>query len=100
MEIDRRELIHTRTHCMDLESDEKVVHSLDFSGTIIDVSPGWLKMTGYEKEEVMGKHFLEFLDMESLLKVQKNFPRLKDYGYVYPLSFKMQNSASFEVKTF
>ena len=82
MEIDRRDLIHTRTHCMDLKSDEKVVHSLDFSGTIIDVSPGWLKITGYKKEEVMGKHFVEFLDMESLLKVQKNFPSLKDYGYV------------------
>jgi len=89
MEIDRTELIYTRTHCMDLKSDEKIVHSLDFSGTIIDVSPGWLKITGYEKHEVIGKHFVEFLDMESLLKVQKNFPCLKDYGYVNNSALKI-----------
>ncbi|UPW17310.1 PAS domain-containing protein [Agarivorans sp. TSD2052] len=82
MGIDKLQLINTRTHCMDLSSDQSIVHSLDLSGTIIDVNPGWLKATGYERAEVIGKHFVEFLDMESLIKVQKNFPCLKDYGFV------------------
>ncbi|WP_284204221.1 PAS domain-containing protein [Psychromonas marina] len=80
--MDKLQLINTRTHCMDLSSDQRIVHSLDLSGTIIDVSPGWLKATGYERGEVIGKHFVEFLDRESLMKVQNNFPCLKDYGFV------------------
>lgn len=73
---------------IDLRNNEKVFYSLDFSGTIIDVSPAWLKITGYEKDEVIGKHFVEFLNMKSLLKVQKNFPSLKDYDFLdnYPLN--------------
>jgi len=82
MSVDKLKLIETRMHCMDLGSKDKMVQSLDFSGTIIDISPAWLAVTGYERAEVIGKHFVEFLDMNSLLKVQNNFPIFKDYGFI------------------
>lgn len=85
--------IHTRKHCMDLKDIEKKIHSLDISGTIIAVSPGWLKMTGFKEEEVIGKHFMEFLDIKSLINVQENFPKLKDFGFVdhVPLEIVCKN---------
>ena len=89
MKNNKVEFIHTRTHSMNLKSSEEVVHSLDYSGTIIDVSPAWLEMTGYERDEVIGKHFLEFLDLPSLLKVQKGFPYLKDFGFVDNVSLNI-----------
>lgn len=82
MAADKIELINTRTHCMDLDSDETMVHSLDLSGTIIDVSPAWLNITGFAKGDVLGKHFIEFLDLQSLTKIEKNFIFLKDFGFV------------------
>lgn len=96
----RLELINTRTHSMDIESEDKLVQSLDFSGTIIDVSPGWLKSTGYKKEEVIGKHFVQFLNIDSLLCVQNNFPNLKDFGFVnhVPLKIKCKNKDIIEVE--
>lgn len=90
MAVEREKLIDTRTHCKDLNSKESAVQSLDFSGSIIDVSPGWLKLMGYERDDVIGKHFVEFLAQEALLKVNHCFPRLKDYGYVDHISLKIQ----------
>ncbi|MDG3088788.1 PAS domain-containing protein [Vibrio hannami] len=90
MDVGRETYIDTRTHCMDLGHDEKMVQSLDFSGTILDVSPAWLTLTGYVKDEVVGRHFMEFLDVESLLCVEKNFPQLKDFGYIDNVSLKIR----------
>ncbi|WED20748.1 PAS domain-containing protein [Vibrio sp. JC009] len=88
--VARETYINTRTHCMDLNSADKVVQSLDLSGSVIDVSPAWLELTGYEREEVIGKHFMQFLAMESLLCVEKNFPYLKDFGYVNEVPLKIR----------
>ena len=77
----------------DLKSKDKVFQSLDEGGKIISVSDGWLKKLGYAREEVVGKFFGSFLDDKSLLQVKKNFPHLKDYGFVnnVPLVVKMKN---------
>lgn len=74
--------METRRHCKDLKHTEIAVQSLDFSGSILDVSPAWLDAMGYQREEVIGRHFFEFLDKQSLMKVDSCFPRLKDFGYV------------------
>lgn len=89
----REKLINTRSHCMDMENQEKPVQSLDLSGSIIDVNPAWLELTGYEKEEVLGRHFIEFLHADSLLCVHSHFPQLKDFGYVdnVPLKIRTKN---------
>ncbi|WP_375750911.1 PAS domain-containing protein [Vibrio sp. HN007] len=75
---------------MDLRDKKRMVQSLDYSGSILDVSPAWLDLTGYSKGEVLGRHFLEFLDVESLLRVDKNFPCLKDFGYVDNVSLTIR----------
>ena len=92
--------IKTRTHCMDLKDEDKVVQSLDLSGTIIDVSPGWLKMTGYERSEVIGKHFVQFLNLDSLFTVEDNFPKLKNFGFVnhIPLNIVCKNKDILKVE--
>ena len=90
MVASRETLIKTRTHSMDLNNDDKIVQSLDFSGSVIDVSPAWLELTGYEKEEVIGRHFIEFLHADSLLCVESNFPHLKDFGYVDNVQLKIR----------
>lgn len=82
MITERERLIESRRHCKDLKHAEIAVQSLDYSGSILDVSPAWLKLMGYEREEVIGRHFFEFLDKNSLMKVDSCFPRLKDFGYV------------------
>lgn len=100
MENTKLDCINTRTHNMDLTDGNKLVHSLDVSGTIIAVSPGWLKITGYKKDEVIGKHFIQFLSVESLLCVQNDFPRLKDFGFIdqVPLKVVCKNKDIIEVK--
>lgn len=88
--VDRNKVIDTRNHCMDLDNNKIAVQSLDVNGSIIDVSPGWLQLTGHQREEVIGKHFLAFLADGSELQVQRNFPQLKDYGYVNNVPLKLK----------
>jgi PAS domain S-box-containing protein len=85
---------------MDLNSHERAVQSLDYSGSVVAVSPGWLELTGYTEEEVIGRFFLEFLDFESLKKAQTCFPHLKDYGYVddVPLKIRAKNNSILSVR--
>ena len=66
---------------------------MNANGEVLSVSDGWLSKLGYKREEVLGKHFSCFLDEKSLPQVQKNFPHLKDYGFVnnVPLIMKMKN---------
>ena len=87
---DKSKLIDTRDHCIDLKSNDGAVQSLDYSGSILEVSPAWLNLTGYKRDEVIGKHFIEFLDRESFLQVSKNFPSLTDYGYVNEVQLKIR----------
>ncbi|MDG3087587.1 PAS domain-containing protein [Vibrio hannami] len=90
----RETFINTRTHCMDLANQSKAVQSLDINGQIIDVSPAWLELTGYDKDEAIGRHFMEFLYPDSLSCVKKNFPNLKDFGYVDNVQLKVRTKAN------
>jgi PAS domain S-box-containing protein len=72
---------------------------LDINGTVIDVSPAWLKLTGYKRGEVIGRHFWEFLGAKSLLQAKDSFPRLKDFGYVdnVPLKIKRKDKSLVDI---
>lgn len=48
----------------------------DMEGRHLDVNPTFLKMLGYEKEEVVGKQFQDFLHPEDGLKSAKLFQEL------------------------
>lgn len=83
-------MINIREHSMNLQSTKEMVQSLDKDGIIIDISPGWLFMTGYEREEVIGHFFGGFLVDESLSKTKIEFPHLKDYGFVDNVCLKLK----------
>ncbi len=88
-----------RSHSMNLSSTSESVQSLNNDGVIIDASPGWLKASGYEKNEVIGHFFGEFLLDESRLATQREFPHLKDYGFVnnVRLKFKRKDGVVIEI---
>ena len=48
----------------------------DMDGYLLDVNPTFLKMLGYEKEEVVQKHFTRFLHPEDAVKSAKLFKEL------------------------
>jgi len=65
--------------------------SLDEDGCFNDVNPTWLRTLGYEKEEVIGKRFLEFLHPDWKPHFEKNFPEFKRRGYVHDVQFKIRH---------
>lgn len=63
--------------------------SLDGEGKIIEVNQAWLDNLGYQKEEVIGHYFGEFLTADSRESFQSKFPRLKRTDEVHNLEFEM-----------
>ena len=72
------------------EPKSSMFQMLDSEGRVIYVNEKWLEETGYEKEEVIGKFFKDFLTEDTLPKVKKNFPHLRDYGFVDNVLLKLK----------
>ncbi len=64
--------------------------SLDEKGNIVDVNVRWLEELGYDKSEVMGKNFSEFLTDDVKETFSNNFPRFKKQGYITDVRFLMK----------
>lgn len=64
------------------ESAPIAYQSLDKDANFIDVNQTWLKILGYEKHEVIGRNFMEFLSPESLEASLACFARFKEQGFV------------------
>ncbi|MBI5049296.1 MAG: PAS domain S-box protein [Nitrospirae bacterium] len=63
-------------------------HSIDTNGIFLDVNDTWLKMLGYERDEVVGKmKIIEILADDALKAFEKFFPVLKEKGYVENLEY-------------
>ncbi len=56
--------------------------SLDFDGNFIDVNQEWLDTFGYQREEVIGKWFGDFLAPEFKEEFRKRFPVFKAKGKI------------------
>ena len=56
--------------------------SLDKMGYLVDVNETWLELMGYEKEEVIGKWFGNFLTPAYVEFFKLKFPRFKSSGTV------------------
>ncbi len=65
--------------------------SLDESGRIRDVNPSWLATLGYERDEVMGKWFGDFLHPESRGQFRENFAEFTHAGCVHDVQFRMRH---------
>jgi PAS domain S-box-containing protein len=64
-------------------------HSLDENGILLEVNPTWLELLGYQKKEVIGKSFADFLIPEQQPVFQKKFANFKAVGKVFAVQFTM-----------
>ncbi len=56
--------------------------TLDAEGRILEVNDVWTAMLGYEKEDVIGKRFDQYLDPQQVDLFLKEFPRLKEQEFI------------------
>lgn len=66
-------------------------HSLNNDGNIIDVNKTWLNLLGYNRDEVIGENYVDFLHPDWQEKFTKNFPVLKEQGYINDAHFKIRH---------
>lgn len=66
--------------------------SLNENGCFIDINPMWLKTLGYDREEVVGRGFHEFLHPDFQEPFKKNFPEFKKRGYVHDVQLCMRKN--------
>lgn len=67
-----------------------MLHSIDKTGRIINVSDRWLSALGYEKEAVIGKKFIDFLTPESRqYRLEIALPALLDTGFCEGVYYQM-----------
>ncbi len=57
--------------------------SLDETGNFVEVNQAWLDTLGYQREEVMGKWFGDFLAPEYAAAFRKRFPMFKAAGKIH-----------------
>jgi PAS domain S-box-containing protein len=65
--------------------------SLDENGCFIDVNPAWLRTLGYEREEVIGQGFAEFLHPDWKADFEKNFLEFKQRGCAFDKQYKIRH---------
>ena len=93
--IDITELLKAEEKVIDSEEKYRSLYnnaplsyqSLNEEGCFIDVNPMWLKTLGYEKEEVIGKWFGDFLHPDYVEHFRINFSAFKKRGYVSDVQF-------------
>jgi PAS domain S-box-containing protein len=66
-------------------------HSLDYEGRFLDINPAWLRLLGYEREEVIGHNYADFLHPDWLAPFKENFPAFRTRGYIFDIHFKLRH---------
>ena len=64
--------------------------SLDENGCFIDINPMWLQTLGYQRDEVIGKWYGDFLHPDNVEHFRINFPAFKKRGYVSDVRFTLR----------
>lgn len=64
--------------------------SLDAQGHILDVNQAWLEKMGYERQEIIGRWFGDFLSKEYHGIFMERFPCFKSLGMVSGVEFSMR----------
>ncbi len=64
--------------------------SLNTDGNFIDINPQWCTTLGYNREEVIGKWFGDFLHPDYVEHFRINFPKFKKNGSVSGVQFQMK----------
>ncbi len=63
--------------------------SLDREGRFLDVNPAWLEMMGYERKEVIGRWFGDFLSPDSKEVFKQKFPKFIAAGLIHSVQFEI-----------
>lgn len=71
--------------------------SLDAEGRILEVSPRWLETLGYDRGEVMGRLFFDFIAPEDREKARVIFRTFMETGAVSNVEFRMQKKDKREI---
>jgi len=61
--------------------------SLDSSGCLLEVNPAWLDLLGYDRDEVIGRSFGDFVTQAELFA--ERFPKFKKIGKTRGADFQM-----------
>ncbi|MBI9037455.1 MAG: response regulator [Bacteroidales bacterium] len=64
--------------------------SLNEVGDFKDVNPAWLKTLGYERKEVVGKMFKDFLHPDWKKHFEKKFTEFKQQGFIHNVQYKIK----------
>lgn len=79
-----RALRESEEHFKDLfENAPLGYQSLDEDGCFIDVNQTWLEIMGYERDEVVGRWFGDFLVPQMVDLFRESFPKIKATGRVH-----------------
>ncbi|MCS5422912.1 MULTISPECIES: sensor domain-containing diguanylate cyclase [Psychrilyobacter] len=81
------------------EPKSTMFQMLDKNGDILHVNQKWLEEMGYELHEVKGRFFGEFITEDYHVAVKKNFPHLKDYGFVNNVQLKLKRKDGVVIET-
>ncbi len=73
------------------------IQSLDENASILDVNPQWLKTLGYQKNEVLGKWFGDFLHPCFKEPFRKQFQTFKESGSISDVHFRMVKKDKTEI---
>jgi PAS domain S-box-containing protein len=65
--------------------------SLNENGEFIDINPAWLRTLGYQRDEVIGFHFTEFLHPDYKNNFQNNFEIFKKNGIVHGVKYEIRH---------
>lgn len=65
--------------------------SLNEDGSFKDINPAWLKTLGYERSDVIGKFYIDFLKPDWKEHFETNFHAFKKRGYVNDVQFKIRH---------
>ena len=67
-----------------------LLHSINESGLIVSVSDAWLAKLGYRREEVLGRHYVEFLTPDSrALAIDEVLPRFLREGRIDDVPYRV-----------
>lgn len=65
--------------------------SLDINAKFIDINPTWCRTLGYNRDEVIGKWFGDFLHPDYVEYFKINFPKFKKRGNVSNVQFNVRH---------
>ena len=71
--------------------------SLDKNANFIEINDTWCKMLGYEKKEVIGKNFSEYIHPDFRQKFKENFARFKKIDFVSGIEYIMLKKDGTEI---